>query len=113
MDKKIEKYEQIVLEFLHEYANMYNRQGGEVEAKVIADKERLHYQLLSQGWNKGNFQIYIIFHFDLQDGKVWIQENRTDVLIAKELVERGIPKSDIVLGFHHPDLRSASGYAVA
>ena len=33
--------------------------------------------------------------------------------IARRLVEEGIPKDDIVLGFYSPRKRAMSGYAVA
>jgi hypothetical protein len=62
---------------------------------------------------KDEYLFYVIFHFDIKDGKVWVQENRTDILIAQQLSESGIPKSDIVLGLQFPDLREASGYAAA
>ena len=106
-------YEAIIVETLNEYAKMYNQQRDGLEAKVIVDSNGGHYQLLNLGWRKDDYQFYVIFHFELKDGKVWLQENRTDVLIAKELVEKGIPKEDIVLGLQEPELRAESGYAVA
>jgi hypothetical protein len=39
-------------------------------------------------------------HFDIQDGKIWIQYNGTEDSVAERLVEMGVPTSDIVLGFH-------------
>jgi hypothetical protein len=113
MAAKVEQYEQIIIRTLQEYAVMFNQQKDGVEAKVIIDREGKHYQLLNLGWRKEEYQFYVIFHFDIKDGKVWVQENRTDILIAQQLSESGIPKSDIVLGLQFPDLREASGYAAA
>ena len=113
MATRIKKYEQIIVETLREYADLYNQQRDGIEAKVIIDKAEKHFQLLSYGWRKDDYQFYVIFHFDIINGKVWVQENRTDVLIAQELVERGIPKKDIVLGLQIPELRGEMGYAVA
>jgi hypothetical protein len=113
MADKVKKYEQIIVSTLREYAEMFNRQRDGLEAKVIVDKAGGHYQLLNCGWRKGEYQFYVIFHFDVKDGKVWIQENRTDVLIAQELSEKGIPKFDIVLGLQEPEVRAESGYAAA
>ena len=112
MATSIKKYEQIIIETLREYAELYNQQRDGIEAKVIIDKTEKHFQLLSYGWRKGDYQFYVIFHFDIINGKVWVQENRTDVLIAQELVEKGIPKKDIVLGLQIPELRGEMGYAV-
>jgi hypothetical protein len=113
MATRIKQYEKIVIETLNDYAKMFNQQKDGLEATVIIDKEGQHYQLLNSGWRKEEYQFYVIFHFDIKEGKVWLQENRTDLLIAKELVERGVPAKDIVLGLQFPELRAESGYAVA
>jgi len=109
----MKNYEDIVIQTLEEYADMFNQQRDGLEAKVIVDREGKHYQLLNSGWRKDEYQFYVIFHFDIKNGKVWLQENRTDVLIAKELTDKGIPKQDIVLGLQYPELRADTGYAVA
>jgi hypothetical protein len=44
--------------------------------------------------------------------KVWIQNDHTEVGIANELVDRGIPKKDIVLGYQAPYLRHLTDFAV-
>jgi len=113
MATRVKQYEKIIIEALHDYAEMFNQQKDGLEATVIVDKDGKHYQLLNSGWRKDEYQFYVIFHFDIIDNKVWLQENRTDLLIAKELVERGIPATDIVLGLQFPELRAESGYAVA
>lgn len=113
MEDKLKTYEDIIVSTLNEYAGMFNQQHDGLEAKVIVDKEGQHYQLLNSGWWKGDYQFYIIFHFDIKNGKVWVQENRTDVLIAQELTEKGVSRNDIVLGLQLPELRAESGYAAA
>lgn len=45
------------------------------------------------------------------DGKIWIQQNWTDVEIVEVLEEQGIPKSDSVLGFQPPAIWKVLGYA--
>lgn len=40
-----------------------------------------------------------IFHLQLKDGKIWIHEDLTDPGIKVLLMEKGVPASDIVLGF--------------
>lgn len=41
-----------------------------------------------------------VMHFDIQNGKIWIQYNGTEESVAERLVELGVPPSDIVIGFH-------------
>jgi hypothetical protein len=38
-------------------------------------------------------------------GRVWLQHDGTDLHIAELLVQKGIPKSDIVIGFQAPHAR--------
>ncbi|WP_460200716.1 element excision factor XisI family protein [Scytonema sp. NUACC21] len=45
-------------------------------------------------------------------GKIWIQYNGTEEALAERLVELGVPRSDIVLGFHSPFKRQFTSYAV-
>jgi XisI protein len=52
-------------------------------------------------------------HFDIKDGKIWIQYNGTELAIAQILVDRGVHTSDIVLGFHSAFKRQFSGYSIA
>ncbi|MFN7118536.1 MAG: XisI protein [Saprospiraceae bacterium] len=110
--EQIIKYQHIITSLLEEYAS-YKLATPGIESQVICDTLRHHYQLMRVGWDGNEYIHYIVFHFDIKDGKVWIQENRTDVDIAEALVERGIPKSDIVLGLQPPYLRVHTGYAAA
>ena len=113
MAHKIEHYQKIIVATLKEYADAFNQQKDGLDAKVIADYQGNHFQLLNSGWQKDNYLFYVVFHFDILNDKVWVQENRTDVLIAQELVEKGVDKKDIILGLQSPELRADSGYAVA
>jgi XisI protein len=51
-------------------------------------------------------------HVDLIDGKVWIQENMTDLDIAEVLVQEGIQPSQIVLGSYSRSQRQLGNYAI-
>mgnify|MGYP006271602887 CR=1 FL=1 len=85
-----------------------------VQTQVIRDHEAGHYLLFSNGW-KGTRRVYGCFlHIDLAaDGKVWLQHDGTDLVIAQMLLNQGVPKSELVLAFHHPSMRKDTGLAVA
>ncbi len=110
---KIKKYQKIITEYLEEYAAIPYSTSPGVEKQVITDLKRNHFQLVSIGWNKNSFDYSTIFHFDIKDGKIWIQQNWTELPVADDLIKRGVSKSDIVLGFLPEDARSLSGFAVA
>ncbi len=54
---------------------------------------------MSVGWQKGKFIYDVVFHFDIKSGQIWIQQNRTDLKLRQELVERGVANQDIFVGF--------------
>ena len=110
---KVTQYQQIICDLLKEYAAVKKSLTPNVKAQALIDKENHHYQLIAIGWHNNRFVYTIAFHFDIIDGKVWIQQNNTDTLIADELMERGIPKSEIVLGFISEKARIYSGFAMA
>lgn len=110
---KINQYEHLVLALLQEEAdNWHNASPREL---VLADKEKRHYQLLLTGWtDDAQFVNNILVHFHIEeDGKIWLLENNTEWLVAEELVRRGVPSQDIVIGFHPPQYRQYTDYAVA
>ena len=113
MDKKIETYQNIITSILKDYADSFNQTPKSIEAKLVFDYERRSFQVLNIGWRNGEYFFYVVFHLDIRNDKVWLNENRTDILIAQMLVEHGIPSNDIVLGLQSPETRVLSGYAVA
>lgn len=46
-------------------------------------------------------------------GKIWIQYDGTEVGIANQLVELGVPKQDIILAFHKPSVRKYTDFGDA
>jgi hypothetical protein len=108
---KIQQYRQIIRQVLTEQAHPYTHSEG-VDTEVICDNEHDHYQLAYIGWHDQKRVFSLILHFDIKDGKIWVQYNGTETVIAQVLKEKGVPASDIVLGFHSPFKRQFSGYAV-
>jgi hypothetical protein len=48
-----------------------------------------------------------------KNGKIWLQQNTTDIDVGQELIDMDIPKEDIVLGLHPAYKRPYTGYGVA
>ncbi len=55
---------------------------------------------------------HCIIHLDIRIEKIWIFNNSTEHDIAADLVDLGVPKQDIVLGFYPPFMREMSDYGV-
>ena len=48
----------------------------------------------------------------IKDGKIWSERDGTEIGVANELVEAGVPKQDIVLAFNAPYKRKFTELAV-
>lgn len=108
---KLERYRESIKTILKDYADSMN--NSDIEVKIIFDNENDHYLLLDVGWQKSRRVHSCVLHFDIIDGKIWLQENNTDIEIDRDLEEMGISKKEIVVGFHHPSMREYSDYAVS
>ena len=115
LNEKIVIYQKKLTDYLESLATEYNNSlGTQLEYQAIADTVRGHFQLLKLGWHERRYYHIVLLHFDVKPtGKVWIQLNDTEILIADELVKCGIPASDIVLGFKPEYMRPHTGYAAA
>ena len=109
---RVEKYRHLVREILERYARIpYSH--GDIQSHVIVDAPQDHFILTIVGWD-GQQRVHgCITHVQIMDGKIWIQRDGIEDGITEELVEAGVPKSDIVLGFHPPQIRPHTGYAIA
>ncbi|MBN3947587.1 MAG: XisI protein [Nostoc sp. NMS7] len=109
---KLTQYRQIVQQLLREYAEI-GSPDPDVETQIVFDTERDHYQLMNVGW-KNQRRVYGCFlHIDIKDGKVWLQHNGTEYEVAEQLANLGIPKQDIVIGFHSAFKHQFTDYAVS
>jgi hypothetical protein len=108
---KLASYRSIVTELLTKYSQ-YKPSYGQVEIEQIFDREQDRYLLLAIGWNQQKRIYGTTIHLDIQDDKIWIQQNTTEFDLASDLVEMGVPKQDIAIGFHTPKMRKLTGFAV-
>lgn len=107
---KLNNYRSKIKQLLIKYLQ-YKPSYGDVEVEPIFDIEHDHYQIISLGWNNQKRIYGPIMHLDIKNDKIWIQENTTEIDIALELIEMGVPSQDIVIGFHTPKMRQLSGFA--
>ena len=108
-----QKIQNVLAEYIRQYKPVAPKSGDEVEYQLILDSERHHYQVVFVGWEDMHRVYYPLFHLDIKNGKVWVQEAASEFDIVGELEQKGIPKSDIVLAFHAPYKRPFTEYAVA
>ncbi len=110
---KVKKYQDIIISFLKEQAKSTSGIDSNVRNEVIADTKSNNFQLLHVGWKGAHYQFFISFHFSIINEKIWLQWNRTEHEVVNYLMEKGVPKEDIVLGLKPPYVRKHTGFAVA
>jgi len=108
----IKLYKEIVEALILELAQ-YKPSHGDIEAEAVIDQERGHYEVLHVGWQDDKRVHGSVLHIDVIDGKVWIQYDGTSLNVAEELVNKGVPRDEIVLGFRPPRVRQYTGFAIA
>ena len=109
---RVEQYRGYIKQLLTEYAS-YKSLNKTIERQFVCDTENDHYQIVNMGWD-GHRRIYgCTIHIDIKNSKIWIQHNMTEIDLAQELVSLGVPKEDIVLGFHSPFMRQFTDYGVS
>ena len=110
--EKIAHYQQYVQDVFQEFVDERSRQDDEIDVELTIDTERDHYYVFHVGWI-GERRIYgCVLHVDIKNEKIWVQHDGTEDGIANEFLGLGVPKSDIVLGFHSPYKRQFTEFAV-
>ncbi len=109
---RLENYRQIIRDVLSEYLKLQYA-NGEIRNEAVFDRENDHYMIVSVGWQGVKRVHGALMHIDIINGKIWIQRDGTEHGIARELVAAGIPKDQIMLGFHTADVRPHTEYAAA
>ncbi len=108
----LEKYQEIVQTILQKYTLIPSAYGN-VVTELIVSHDRNHFLLMDEGW-QGDRRIHdCLVHVQIRDGKIWIQYDGIEDGIGNELVEAGIPREFIVLGFYPLEVRQHTEFAVA
>ena len=111
--EKLEKFKKIILEVMQEYADYFKVVDSDLKYEFITDTSNHHYQLIRLGWHNRKRVHLLIFHIDIIDGKIWIQQDNTEQGVANLLVEKGISKTEIVLAYFSLSHRKYNDFAAA
>ena len=112
---KLTRYREAVKACLLDWHAFTSRAEKDEDNKphYVFDDERGHYLLLFTGWRGDDRDHIVYIHLRIRNGKIWVEEDGTDVGVATQLERAGVPREDIVLAFHHPETRKLGDYAVA
>jgi len=103
-------YRELVQKILKTRTGNYSPR--DTETHLIFYQERDRYQVLHICWQDMTRVFGCIIYIEIKDGKIWIERDGTEIGVANELVEAGVPKTDIVLAFYAPYRRQYTEFAV-
>lgn len=108
----IEEYREIIKSILADYVSIPYSQKG-IKANLIISSDGNNYLVMTAGWQNKKRVHGCIIHIEIIEDKIWIHRDGTEYGIANELVDAGIFKDKIVLGFHPADIRPYTDFAVS
>jgi hypothetical protein len=112
VDTKLNQYRAVLERIIAEQAAITPANGA-IETVGICDTHSDIYLVMLLGWDRTRRVLDPIVYLRLRNGKVWVEEDGTDAQLVEQLRAAGIPAADIVIGFHHPEERELTEFAVA
>jgi hypothetical protein len=109
---KLSHYRHITKQVLSQHAE-YAPSHGQIETIPVFDESHDQYLLVDVGWERTGRMHAVVLHVRLKESKAWIEQDGTESGITQELLQAGVPKADIVLGFYRPERRAMTEFAVA
>ncbi len=109
---KVKNYRSIIKQILSQHAE-HTFSYGDIETIPMFDERSDSYLLVDVGWGVTGRVYTVPVHLRIKQNKVWIERDSTDAEIAEQLLEAGVPKEDIVLGFYRPERRKITEFAIA
>jgi XisI protein len=92
---------------------MFKLKRSSIEKTILLTETlRERYQVMDIGWSNNRRVYDCDLHLDIINGKIWVQQNMTEMQIGQALMDKGVAKEDIVLGFQAPYAREYSGFAI-
>ncbi|ERT08725.1 xisI family protein [Lyngbya aestuarii BL J] len=109
--EKLEQYRQAIQTIIKRHAE-YTPSHGEIETLPLCDTINDNYLLMDFGWDRTGRVHAVVFHVRIHHQKIWVEWDGTEEGVTQELLDLGVPKEDIVLGFYRPEHRNMTGFAV-
>jgi XisI protein len=86
---------------------------GDIAILPVFDHEHHRYLIMLVG-RDGNRRVHgCLIHIDLIDDQIWIQRDGTEYGVARELIDAGVPREDILLAFQLPAAQTAHARTAA
>lgn len=108
---RLDNYRKLIQDILTAHGKVPYKYG-DIKFETVFDTVSDRYLLMILGRENKRYHHGCLIHVDIIDGKLWIQRDGTEIGVANEFVEAGVPKDKIVLGFKSPERRKDTEFAV-
>lgn len=110
-------YAKLIKTYLAHYAELLQSSSlktttPDLTINLALDDEHGQYLLVQSGWQGKRYVRHIILHLAIRQDKIWIEEDLTEEGIATWLIQQGVPRQAIVLGFQPPQNRVETALAL-
>lgn len=115
MDKSV-IYRELIKKVLKEYETLFNTPSplpDQVDDHALFDEKHDRYMLFRTGWWEKQRINSATLYIRLHNNKIYIEEDWTEDGIATDLLQAGVPREDIVLAFHPPEMRQYTEFAAS
>lgn len=96
---KIAHYKQLVKQEFEYYARIPSINLPDIDSQLVINEDLTHFILLKVGWHDTHYIHGLVFNVEIKDDKIWVHEDMTDYDIGWNLVEKGVPQADVILGY--------------
>ncbi|MEL6721394.1 MAG: element excision factor XisI family protein [Bacteroidota bacterium] len=95
MDTVLDR-KKVIKSYLESKLGFPNRYFLNLKDYIIIDEQQVHFIHLLMGWNEGQYIYQALRHIEIkEDRSIIIHQNNVDKPIDLELIELGIPISEI------------------
>ena len=100
---KVNTYRVEIKRVLSTYADLVIQQSTPgLETLLAFDEACDQYLWIQAGWRDDRRIYGVTVHARIIDGKIHVEQDWTEDGIASDLLRAGVPREDIIFGFHEP-----------
>ena len=108
---KLESYRRILRATVERHA-AFQPANGSIKTHSVIDEAKGDFMVIDAGWSDQGRRVYdVVLHFRLAGETVFVERDNTDAEVVRELLEKGIDKSNLVLAFNEAPFQNPSDLA--
>ena len=112
---RLTAYRAAIKKILGDFADLLNRDRTtkELDTVFLCDETNDLYMVYQIGWDRNKHISTPSIFIRIIEGKIWVEVNWTEIELGEELMELGVAKEDIRVGWVPPFMREPEESVVA